>query len=86
MKDALLIELAGTWELMADMGGADSRSTERATLRMCADTLRMLVQTAGDRQKQEDCPHAEPFRYCPRCPVSPCPIGLGTAKKEGRDA
>lgn len=46
MKDALLIELAQTWELQASTGGDGSNMLQpatRETLRQCADILRMLV-------------------------------------------
>jgi hypothetical protein len=46
MKDALLIELAETWELQAETGGDGVNKFEpaaRETLRMCADALRMLA-------------------------------------------
>lgn len=45
MKTRLLIELAETWEVMAEYkgGGDDAARTRRETLRECADTLRMLA-------------------------------------------
>lgn len=61
MKDAILLELASRWEREADPqagcgypdteGGhrlAGKHEGERETLRMCADTLRTLVDMLGD--------------------------------------
>lgn len=67
-----LATLAGKWQAEADSDKSISGAERRATLRGCADTLRMLCEA-----RFEDCPHAAPHRYCAACPVTPCPIGLG---------
>jgi hypothetical protein len=61
MKDAVLMELAARWEKDAKTpevqdGSEDARLPNakaqgvRETLRMCADSLRMLVDLLGDKQ------------------------------------
>ena len=69
----LALELAETWETMAEMEKGNS-ADRRATLRECADALRML----SDRPEPLDCPHNAPLRYCMYRPdhIAVCPIGL----------
>jgi hypothetical protein len=71
----LAIETAETWETMAEME-ADASPARRATLRECADVLRML---ANRREPEpQTCPHSDPLRFCAYRPddVAVCPIGL----------
>lgn len=46
-------------------------------LRKLLEAKDCLVRSALDAPKQEDCPHANPHRYCASCVADPCPIGLG---------
>lgn len=51
MKAAIIEELAGTWEVMAEMEDGSSQA-RRATLRECADALRLLLAIPDEREKE----------------------------------
>lgn len=57
MRNALLIELAETWELQAATGGDGLNKLQPPAcgmLRACADTLRMLVDSDKPREQDHD--------------------------------
>lgn len=59
--------------------GIDNADLERVlTLNVgqCFDWGDWRIERVADFGDTEDCPHADPHRYCAVCPVDPCPIGL----------
>ena len=53
----------------------ESCLASRNAIDRCISELHRFAPVADE----QDCPHAAPFRYCPECAVSPCPIGLGSS-------
>lgn len=51
MKAAIIEELAGTWEVMAEMEET-AKPGRRETLRECADALRILLTIPDEREKE----------------------------------
>jgi hypothetical protein len=51
MKAAIIEELAGTWEVMAATEDG-SNPARRATLRECADALRMMLAIPDERERE----------------------------------
>ena len=55
MRNSLLDELIGNWEVQAEFLGNsdDAMRVRRETLRECADTLRMLMESVAPDQPTE---------------------------------
>jgi hypothetical protein len=64
--------LADDWEFVGD------HNTLCQIMREEILRLRKLVDRPSEPEPVgRVCPHAEPYRYCMECKVTPCPIGLG---------
>lgn len=79
---ALLDELAGTWEVMAEMGQA-SKEGRRETLRECSDGLRMLAEIVRKAERLVPQPKSDRESVLEELLRSACAIaerrGAGTA-------
>lgn len=75
--------VAAILDAFADVAAKDASLNPEA-LRLRAEIAYGTLKALGDGTLQ-DCPHAAPFRYCPSCVVSPCPLGLVMRPAQGRN-
>jgi len=69
------------WAEMDWMGNVDGPSDRFLEPPMVAAMQQYKFEMAEvkdpEPERLDDCPHADPHRYCAECVVDPCPIGFG---------
>lgn len=64
MHDSVIRELADLWELQASMDADPANAQKRETLRMCADTLKTMMEMMPPRVSQREMQMEEILRSC----------------------